>query len=156
MWRRSKEGYRWRLHELIILSHLRDNETVDAQIAARLIQRPSPLASESLRAMEGVFLEKFGVGRGTYYRLNRALYEALDARMRYMRDRGIEVSRQRELVRQYVVEHGEIDNATCRGLCGLNRDQARRLLHVLVEEGYLRPVGERRWMRYVPGSRLGG
>lgn len=150
---RAKEGYRWRLADLIVLSHLRDNETIEAQTAARLLQRPVAAASEVLRTMEGAFLEKFGVGRGTYYRLNSALYEALGAGTRYVRDRGIDLSRQRELVKQYVAEHGEIDNATCRDLCGLNRNQARRLLQLLVEEGYLRSIGERRWVRYIQAGR---
>lgn len=151
---RAKEGYRWCLSDLIVLTYLRSNETIEAQTAARLLQRTVSAASEALRAMEGMFLEKFGVGRGTYYRLNRALYEALGAGTRYVRDRGIDVSRQREMVKQYVAEHGEIDNATCRELCGLNRNQARRLLHSLVEEGYLRSVGERRWVRYIrPGHK---
>jgi len=146
---RAKGGHRWRLSELIVLSYLRRNETIDAQTAARLLQRPVAAASEALRAMEGVFLEKFGSGRGTFYRLNRALYESLGIGVRYIRDRGIDVPRQKELVRQYVEEHGEIDNSTCRELCGVNRNQARRLLQALVQEGYLHPVGERRWTRYV-------
>jgi DNA-binding GntR family transcriptional regulator len=37
---------------------------------------------------------------------------------------------------------------------GMGRGAARRDLRRLVEDDYLRVEGERRWVRYLPGSKL--
>lgn len=155
--RMNQAGHRWSVAELILLTYLAQHDKVDAREASQFIQRSATQAADTLQNMEGVFLDRFGMGRGTYYRLTRAVYDAMGAEARYTRHRGIEETRQRELILNHVREYGEIDNAKCQELCGLDRNHAYALLRSICDQGFLEQVGERRGARYrLPsGTHLG-
>jgi ATP-dependent DNA helicase RecG len=146
--RKNQEGYQWSVAELIILAYLAHHDKIDARTASELIQRTASQAADLLQDMEGNFLDRFGQGRGAYYRLTRAVYDALGAEARYTRDRGIEETRQRELILNHVRTYGEIDNETCQRLCDIDRNQAYSLLKRLCDQGVLQQVGEKRGTRY--------
>lgn len=70
-------------------------------------------------------------------------------RVGYIRDRGINHIRHREMVLEYVRQFGAIANRQCQELCGLSRDQATKLLKQLVEQGDLEMTGKGRGAQYV-------
>ncbi len=94
-------------------------------------------------------MERFGSGRGTYYRLAKRVYEVLGSVERYTRDRGIDETRQVELIRRHVNGFGEITNNMVQRICGINRNQAYRLLHKMVATGELKATGHGRQAKYV-------
>lgn len=147
--RLSQEGHAWTVEELIILRHLHEHDSITASQAAILCQRPVSHASSILARMEGHFLERFGRGRGTYYRLAKRVYQVLGAVERFARDRGIDETRQMELIRAHLRSYHEITNEIAQRICGINRNQAYRLLHKLVAAGELRAVGRGRNAKYV-------
>lgn len=57
-------------------------------------------------------------------------------------------------VLRHARRQGSVVNADVRGLLGLEREDARKLLERLVGDGLLSPVGERRGRRYVVTKRL--
>jgi len=152
--RLRQAGHSWTVEELIILRYLRWHDSITAAVAAQVCQRPLSHASDLLGRMEGRFLERFGTGRGTYYRLVKRVYEALGAVERFTRDRGIDETRQLELIRRHLQEFGDITNEITQGICGINRNQAYRLLQKLVEAKELLAPGRGRHAKYrFPGNR---
>lgn len=150
--KQSLEGHSWSVEELIVLRYLRVHDSIQSAQAAELCQRPQSHASTLLARMEGRLLERFGTGRGTYYRLSRNVYEALGAVERFARDRGIDETRQLELIRRHLREYGGITNDVAQRICGINRNQAYRLLKRLVESNELeQPTRGRNASYRVPG-----
>lgn len=94
-------------------------------------------------------LERSGTTKGSVYRLPPRLYQLAGREAGYIRDRGLDRPKQREMVLEYVRTWGPITNEKCRELCGISFGQAKALLRELCETGYLRRVGATRGTHYV-------
>lgn len=146
----ERKGEPLGLDELLILSYLKRNRQLDRTVAARISQRTEREAAEVLARMTSRgLLERSATGRDTVYRLPAQLYKRLGWQAQYVRDKGIDPIRYRQMVLEYAGSFGHITNAQCRDLCGLNFHQATRLLAGLVREGALRREGSGRGARYV-------
>lgn len=110
------------LDQLIVLSHLKRQRSIDRATAAAVCQRSERETGEILAGDEAA----------------------------YMRDRGLDAVRWREMVLEYARTWGSVTNEKCRDMCGLNFHQATRLLAGLCRKGLLRREGRGRYTRYVP------
>lgn len=86
-------------------------------------------------------LQPVGRGRGTRYVLGEA---ALGARQT------IDLDEQLQTMVAHARRLGFIANRDVRGLLGVDRVTARRMLESAVAKGLLAPIGERRGRRYLP------
>ncbi len=68
---------------------------------------------------------------------------------RFTRDRGIDETRQLELIRKHLHSFGEITNEMAQRICGIDRSRAYHLLRKLVELGELQPIGRGRNAKYL-------
>ena len=146
--RLTREGRDWGVEHLIVLHHLARHESITAELGSALLQRPAGQAAAVLATMEGAYLERFGRGRGTYYRLTRTLYDQFGGATRYARDRGLDEKRMRALILDYVEREGKVANQTAQQLCGISRAQAKQLLAGMCAEGLLGLVGRGRGAHY--------
>jgi len=135
------------LEQLLILSHLKRHLELDLATAVGLLQRSEGETSEVLADMvrDGL-LERAGAGKVALYQLTleTAGQLGVSALGRLLTPAELETR-----VLAYVQERGQITNQECQRLCGLTRHQARHVLIRLVEAGRLKPVGQRRWTRYL-------
>ncbi len=147
------------LDQLIVLSHLKRHRSVDRTTAAAICQRSEREAGEILAAMTRLGLvERRGTKGGTTYILSARLAHLAGEEAAYMRDRGLDAVKRREMVLDYARTWGSITNEKCRDLCGVNFHQATRLLADLCRQGLLRREGRGRYTRYVPSptANVGG
>ena len=75
--------------------------------------------------------------------------EQLDAPSGYVRVHGFEPLQQEQMIIQYVQVHGQITRNQAAELCGLNPDQASRLLRRLVSTEKLTHQGENKGRVYL-------
>ena len=146
--KKAREWHGWRLEELIILHYLRRNDEISAKEASTILQRTQKEASETLSLMEGVFLERFGTGRGTYYQLNQEILSSLGDKEKYTRIKGLSEEQKLQLLKNYIDTNGRITNEEARGVCGVNRYQAKRLIQKLVSEEIIKQKGMGRAIYY--------
>jgi ATP-dependent DNA helicase RecG len=129
--KKAREGHGWRLEELIILHHLRRYDEISATEASTILQRTQKEASETLNLMEGVFLERVGTGRGTYYQLGHEILSSLGDKEKYTRIKGLSEEQKLQLLKNYIDSNGWITNEEARNVCGVSRYQAVRLIQKL-------------------------
>src|SRR3989304_9542162 len=98
--RKAKEGHGWRLEELIVLHHLRRNDKISTSEASEILQRTQRETSEILSSMEGVFVERVGAGRGTYYQLSNETLSSIGEKERYTRIKGLSEEQKLQLDRK--------------------------------------------------------
>ena len=146
--KKAREGHGWRLEELIILHHLRRYDDISAKEASTILQRTQKEASETLSLMEGVFLERVGTGRGTYYQLGHEILSSLGNKEKYTRIKGLSEEQKLQLLKNYIETNGRITNEEARVVCGINRHQATRLIQKLVRKGLLELKGKGRGAYY--------
>ena len=146
--KKAREGHGWRLEELIILHHLRRDDGITAKEASTILQRTQKEASETLSLMEGVFLERVGTGRGTYYQLGHEILSSLGDKEKYTRIKGLSEEQKLQLLKNYINTNGRITNEEARGVCGVNRYQAKRLIQKLVREEIIKQKGMGRAIYY--------
>jgi ATP-dependent DNA helicase RecG len=146
-----KAGHRLDVADLLVLTRLRSAPDVRTPEAAELTQRPPRAAATLLNEMVGKnFLRRRGTGKGTRYTFSPALARELGFAPRAARDASIDQIRHREMVLQYVREHGSIANRQCQELCDLSPWQASKLLRRLHDEQLLERQGaSRKYTRYV-------
>jgi ATP-dependent DNA helicase RecG len=139
------------LDELLVLNQLFHERRMDTEGAARLIQKGPPDGRAVLeRLQERGLLEARGEKKGRIYHLSARVYRLLRQPAGYVRAHGISAIRQETMVLEYVAAHGRIERGQVMELCGLSRDQARRLLKRLIDAGKLSMRGSRpRWVYYV-------
>ncbi len=139
------------LDQLLVLAHVRRNRWIDRGTAAAVCQRSEREAGEVLADMvRRGLLERRGVRGGAEYHLPPRLYRLAGEQAAYVRERGLDAARAREMILAYARTWGEITNEKCRTLCGLTFAQASRLLADLTREGLLRREGRGRYTRYRP------
>ena len=146
--KKAREGHGWRLEELIILHYLRRNDDISAKEASAILQRSQKKASETLSLMEGVFLERVGTGRGTYYQLGHEILSSLGDKEKYTRIKGLSEEQKLQLLKNYIETNGRITNEEVRGVCGVSRYQAVRLIHKLTRENFIELKGKGRGAYY--------
>lgn len=88
-------------------------------------------------------LDAVGRGRGARYVLGQAAQHG---------QADGELPERQLVVMKHARRQGSIVNADVRGLLDVDRFEAREILYGLVGEGLLRPEGERRGRRYLPGN----
>ena len=98
--------------------------------------------------MEGVFLERDGTGRGTYYQLGHEILSSLGDKEKYTRIKGLSEEQKLQLLKNYIETNGRITNEEARVVCGINRHQATRLIQKLVRKGLLELKGKGRGAYY--------
>jgi len=103
-------------------------------------------------------LERVGRRRGTRYFPSRRFYAVLGERGRYTHRRGLDRQANMELLCRHLADHAgsgcpmrELQEV----LPGQSRDQIKRLLDELRQEGRVRLEGVRRWARWYPAVRPG-
>jgi ATP-dependent DNA helicase RecG len=149
----GKAGRALSLDELILLRALIARGFLDRWTAAQRLQLPDEGAAESLAALRRKgYLVAQGRGRGTSYRLARALSD----RLRGREENDFEVSLDDEAVRLRIQailgERGTITNADVRRLSGGSRMEAVRLMRDLCARGVARLVGRGRAAHYERGK----
>ncbi len=144
------KGTEIKLDELIVFSFLRRRRHISVAEAAEACQRHSAKAQNVLENMTGKgWLEALGNKTEKRYTLSNQMYARLRSAVEYVKDRGIDRIRHPEMVTEFIRQNGSISNAECRGLCGLTRLQAYRMLQNMVNTGALTPVGNRPRFRYI-------
>jgi ATP-dependent DNA helicase RecG len=146
--RKAREGHGWRLEELIVLHYLRRNDKISTTEASVILQRTQREVSEILSSMEGVFIERIGSGRGTYYQLTHEILFSIGEKEKYTRIKGLSEEQKLQLLKNHLKTNGRITNEEARVICGVNRYQAIRLIRKLVREGFLTQEGKGRGAHY--------
>lgn len=146
--RKAREGHGWRLEELILLHHLRRNDKISNSEASEILQRTQRETSEILSSMEGVFIERVGAGRGTYYQLSNETLFSIGEKERYTRIKGLSEEQKLQLLKNHLKTNERITNEEARIICGVNRYQAKRLIRKLISEKSLKQQGKGRGTYY--------
>lgn len=150
----GKAGRVLDVDHLLVLRYLLDHAEIDTATAAALCQRRDAEMRDILDEMVQVYdyLERGGVGRGTWWRLKTTLHRRLEGAGHAERDQRIDldVAKTRVLnmlkARQQRGQAG-LSNAEVREVTGYTRQQVNRLIHELEAES-VRIAGHGRGARY--------
>ncbi len=135
---------------LIALVLLRQERRIDTTRLARQIQRDDDNARQVLeRLVEAGLVQAHGVKKGRTYILSPRVYKDLGQPAGYVRQAGFDPIQQEQMVLKYVQAHQRIARKDVVALCGINDDQARRILQKLASEKKLKPEGKGRATGYV-------
>lgn len=93
--------------------------------------------------------EAVGTGRGRYYRLGPGYYKAAGNSAAYVRSKGIDALRHKELVLQLAEQQGNIRRKDVVELLCVTPSQAYRVIKQLVQEGSLLPEGKGAGAQYI-------
>lgn len=152
----ADKGHILTVEDLLIIQHLLRLPEIDTTTAARITQQSESDARETLSRMEldlG-YLERGGIGRGTYWNLRPDLHRRISAPGHPERDRRIdwEAAKTRVLsILKQRAERGEpgLSNAEIRQITHMDRNQVVRLMRELRQENpEIRAPGRGRWARY--------
>ena len=148
----SEENRRQRtfsVGELLILAHLWRERQVDAQAAAKLIQRQEAEARAVVENLaEWGMLEARGSGKSRSYLLSASAYRELGQPASYVRAKGFESEQMEQMILQYVKAHQQVTRQDVMELCRVNENQAAYLLKKLIDNGELQRVGRGRAAAY--------
>lgn len=128
-------------HDFLVLDVVHRNEPV-----------PKNLKSRVQRLVEIGVLEKAGRTRGTRYLLSKRFYSAIGERGAYTRRRGLDREENKALIVRHLKDRGSTGAPISEiqlVLPSRSRNQLRRLLSDLREEGKIRLEGEKRGARWV-------
>ena len=132
------------LDGLLVLSFLREHAFIDTSSASDLLQLPREAARgilDQLAQPRRGILERQGKTKAATYHLNKAIAKDLLGRTGYTRLKGIDPIRYRELVRQFVIDHGVITPQECRELLGLGESASARVETSRYLKGWSGPSG---------------
>ena len=141
-WLNQFGGYPLNDNQRMALVYLRYNEQMTNSDYRRLnnVYDPSQATRELRELAEQGLIQMHATRRWAYYTLSATLQaEAARPPLKPMEEKVIE----------YVRQHSSITREECRKLLRLSPEQASYLLQRMRDNGYLRPVGTRRWTRYV-------
>lgn len=131
--------------ELLVLTHVWHERTIDTPTAAQLIQRSEAEARAILENLvEFGLLDRRGGKKGRTYLLSASVYRQLGHPEAYVRARGFEPLQMEQMILQYVQAHRRITRRDVINLCRVNEDQAYYLLKKLAKLGKLRVIGRGR------------
>lgn len=153
------EGHEIDLDSLLILTYLREHAFIDTFSASELLQ----LSRDDARGVLDRFaqprtgiLERRGKTKAATYHLSKTVAKDLLGKAAYTKTKGVDPIRFREMVRQFVHDHGSITPQECRELLGLGESQTSRvevsryLRDWSTPEGFLRREGKPPKVRYFP------
>jgi ATP-dependent DNA helicase RecG len=124
------EGRDIDLDGLLVLNYLREHAFIDTQSASELLQIDRDAARGILDHLVhhkiGI-LERRGKTKAATYHLNKAISKDLLGKAAYTKTRGVDPIRFKEMVRQFVTDHGSITPRECRELLGLGESQTSRV-----------------------------
>jgi ATP-dependent DNA helicase RecG len=101
------------------------------------------------RLVESGLAEAHGHTRSRRYHLSALVYREIGEPAAYVHRRGFDRLQMEQMILEYVRAHKRITRREVMELCRVNKDQARYLLQLLVEGGYLGLVGQGRNAHYV-------
>lgn len=150
----GKAGRMLDVDHLLVLRYLLSHGEIDTATAAELCQRRDAEMRDILDEMiqHYAYLERGGVGRGTWWRLKPAVHKRLDGSGHAERDRRIDIdvakTRVLNMLKQrHTRGQAGLTNAEVREVTGYTRQQVNRLIHELESEA-VRMVGHGRGARY--------
>jgi ATP-dependent DNA helicase RecG len=124
------------LDALIILSRLREERRLDANILSKATQRnPAQTRGTLQRLLEAGLIESRGAKRGKTYMLSAKVYRRSGRLAEYVRQAGFDPIQQEQMVMPYIGKHGCIKRGDVVDLCRISPFQASRLLKRLRESG---------------------
>ena len=95
-------------------------------------------------------VEGRGEGRGRVYHLSTSVYRRFHMEAEYVRAKGFEPLQQKQMVLEYVREHGSIRRSEAADLCRISSSQATRLLRRIAKKyPQFEQIGVRRGTRHV-------
>lgn len=146
----NKRGEALPLNALLVLNALAEvRRGSSGDIADELRVLGASTVRQQLELLvEAGLVQAHGVKKGRTYTLSAELYGKLGKKADYVRQAGISSARQRGMVLSYVETHGRIKRDEVMELCGLNPNQATKLLGKLTSDGELKKHGEKRWSYY--------
>ncbi|MBI4879349.1 MAG: putative DNA binding domain-containing protein [Planctomycetes bacterium] len=145
------------LDDLVVLWTVTARGEANRKSAARNLQLSEDDASDKLAALRGRgLLVARGRGRGTSYRLARHLSDLIRGRAATDLDIDLDEEAARLRVQSVLAERGSLSNADIRGMTGLARQAAVRLMNRLRDEDLARVAGRGRSARWLPGPTLVG
>jgi ATP-dependent DNA helicase RecG len=150
------------LDGLLVMTYLREHAFIDTAAASELLQLPRDAARgvlDQLAQPKTGILERRGMTRATTYHLNKAVARDLLGKAAYTKTKGVDPIRYREMVKEFVTDHGLITPQECRELLGLGESKTARVeVSRYLKEwsgpgGFLRREGTRGPnVRYFPKS----
>lgn len=143
-------GHALPLASLLILQKLLELRRASAgDLEAELSMLESGTIRGQLEQLfESGLIEAHGVKKGRTYTMSASLYRKLGQKAEYTRQTGISAARQKAMVLTHVETHGSIKREEVIALCGLNPNQATKLLKRLTDQGELVKQGEKRGAYY--------
>ncbi|HEY2292358.1 MAG TPA: RNA-binding domain-containing protein [Thermoanaerobaculia bacterium] len=151
--RERREGRELGLDDLILLRCLAERGEIDRWSAARALQLDEDEAADKLVSLrERGYLQPRGRGRGTCYRLSRALSDELRGVTATDDDVQFDAEAVRLRVLAVLRERGELSNADVRRISGFSRPEVVRLMRRLREDGVIVLEGAGRAARYRPAN----
>jgi ATP-dependent DNA helicase RecG len=124
------DGHDIDLDSLLVLTHLREHAFIDTISASELLQLSRDDARGVLDRMAqprvGI-LERRGKTKAATYHLSKSVAKDLLGKAAYTKTKGLDPIRFQEMVRQFVLDHGEITPQECRELLGLGESQTARV-----------------------------
>lgn len=140
------------LDALIILARLKDiKRATTAELSDAIQERDIDATRAAVESLvEAGLVQAHGTGKGRSYTMSAKLYKRLGQTVEHIRQTGFDTEQQRQMVLKYAKEHRQIKRAEVMTLCGLTGDQATRLLAKLLDDGFLKKSGEKRWVVYKP------
>ncbi len=153
----SKEGRDLWLDSLLILTYMQNHQYIATPEATNLLQTSQRealdiLESHSMPPLS--ILERVGRSKPAKYHLTRGVARDLVGRAIYTHARSIDPDRDKEAIRNYVQDHGSINNSELRELLGLGGsgsakvESSRLLAKYSGESGFLEKFGPTNKPRY--------
>ena len=143
---RERRGESFDVSELLLLSFLREQGEMDVNTAARITQLPEARIKDRLDQFchrSSPWLERRGKKSGVTYHLARSVAAELIGKGVYSRSKAIDRVQWPVLIRQYVEEHGSINNSECRELLllGSSNSAQSTVSRLLANIDFLEPYG---------------
>jgi ATP-dependent DNA helicase RecG len=162
--KKQREGFEFSLPQLLLLSYMRKHTEIDVPTFSKICQHTEAAARDILEQASLPpynLLEKRGKKKGVSYYLSKNIAEELIGKVAYTKIKGIERHRYRELILNFIKDHGSISNTECRELLSLGDSnyasvKASEILRKLCQEGILKPVNKGRARRYYLRKNLRG
>jgi ATP-dependent DNA helicase RecG len=150
---RERQGENFDVIELLLLAYLREHGEMDVNTAAGITQLPEARIRGRLDQLchrPSPWLERRGKKSGVTYHLARSVAAELIGKGVYSRSKAIDKVQWPVIIRQYVEEHGSINNSECRDLLllGNSRSAQTAVSRLLSDLVFLEPVGKLKTTRY--------
>lgn len=141
------------IDSLIVLAALRTEKRLGTEALAQHMQRDIAQARRIIQQLiEAGLVQAYGSTRNRTYTLSADIYQAKGEQVAYTRQAGFSDLQHEQMVLGHVQHHRQIRRRDVIELCHLNKDEARRLLKRLKDEGKLVQHGTRRWTFYTAGN----